>query len=63
MSKQLCYQLVGAVSPRTLLRERGGMCSLCGAGRRDWGRFRKFGILELVILKKAKENCPAIKER
>ena len=34
------------------------MCSLCGAGRSDWGRFRKFGTLELVPLEKAEESGP-----
>lgn len=57
MSKQLCYQVVSAILPHELLQERGGgMCSRCEAGRSDWDRFRKSGALELVTLKKAKEN-------
>lgn len=38
VSEQLCYQVSGAVSPHTLLRERGGMCSL-------WGR--KEGLVKI----------------
>lgn len=56
MSKQLCHQVVGAISPHELLQEGGGMCSRCEAGRSGWGRFRKSGTMELVTLKKAKEN-------